>query len=352
MATTLASLRRRLRTKLNEDYALTTPGAPLVSPQGTPGASTITYKITATNSVGESDVSQGTTITNGAATLNGTNYNQLTWTAVPGATGYNIYRTATNGTSPTTLGLIGTSTLATKNDTGLAGDASTAPTINTSGLTSPYWTEQELLDILIDGCKDLWRSIIELHQGHFVTIDITNVTLQASATTLSGVPTDTFRILAIEPLDVSDSSSTSNIVFTPLTYKSRTFESIRGISAASADGTGVIYYDVMNAGSPVAAPTVVIGPPITSALSIRFTYVHTLSSSLDASSNNPIPGESDNALLSWGMAWARAKESGDRQPDEGWLACYATDKRSLMVALTPREEQETEHVEAIFESYW
>src|SRR6185312_2023743 len=108
------------RTRLNETYALTTPGSPLVSPQGTPGAKTISYKITAYNSTGESDASQAKTITTGDTTLTGTNYNQLTWTAVPGATGYKIYRTATNGT-PSTTGYIGTTTGVTFNDTGLAG---------------------------------------------------------------------------------------------------------------------------------------------------------------------------------------------------------------------------------------
>ena len=58
----------------------------------------------------------------------------ITWDPVPGAVSFNIYRTATNGTAPTTTGLIGNSgTLTSFTDTGLAGDSSTAPTTNTTG---------------------------------------------------------------------------------------------------------------------------------------------------------------------------------------------------------------------------
>lgn len=352
MATTISVLRQQLRTRLLEDYALVVPGTPVVSPQGTPGASTVSYKITAVNVTGESQASAVKTITNANATLSAANSNQLTWTAVPGAVSYNVYRTATNGTFPTTLGLIGNATTATFTDDGDVGDGSTAPTINTSGLDTPFWTEQELLDYILAGCKDLWRGIIELHQGHFVTIDATNVSLAASATALTGVPADCFRILAIEPRDTTQFATGSGITFKPMAYKSRTFESIRSLSATDQNTSGFIYYDILNPGSPVAAPSIVIGPPITAALSLRLTYVHTLDSALGVDSDSPIPGESDNALIAWGMAYARAKEREDRGPDPAWLAIYATDKQSLLTSLTPRQEQEEEVVEDVFGSYW
>src|ERR1019366_5203485 len=124
MATQLLVLRQLARTRLLEPYALTTPGSPVVSPQGTPGTSVISYAVTATNPTGESAASQVAVCVTGAATLNNTNFNQLTWAAVPGATGYNIYRTQTNGAAPTTTGQIGSTTVAlTLNDTGLAGDS-------------------------------------------------------------------------------------------------------------------------------------------------------------------------------------------------------------------------------------
>lgn len=106
---------------------VTTPAAPTVANQGTPGSTTVTYKIVAKQSDGSySAASSAGTTTTANATLNGSNFNRLTWTAVDGADSYDIYRTAAGGT-PSTLGKIGTSTTATFDDTGLAGDAGTAP---------------------------------------------------------------------------------------------------------------------------------------------------------------------------------------------------------------------------------
>ncbi len=349
MATTFTTLRQLVRQRLNEIYALVTPGSPLVSPQGTTGSTTITYKIVATNSVGHSDVSQGTTSTTANATLSGTNLNRLTWMAVPGASGYDVYRTATNGTSPTTLGKIGsTTTTTTLDDTGLAGDSTTAPTTNTSGLTAPFWTEQELLDILILGARDLWKAIVDLHQGHFTTIDATNVSLAASSSTLTGVPADCFRVLMIEPRDLSTSGSNRSLYFKPKQYHSQTFQSARAQTATDPGSSNVIYYDILNAGSPIAAPSIVTAPQISSAANLRLVYVHTLGT-LTESSDNPIPGEADNALVAWGVAWARSKEREDRSPDPAWFATYSTDKQNLMQVLTPRQEQEEEVVEGMFE---
>lgn len=353
MATTLAALRQLARTRLQETLALTTPGSPLVSPQGTPGSKTITYKLVATNAAGHSDVSQGTTITTGASTLNGTNFNRLTWQAVPGATGYDVYRTATDGVSPTTTGKIGSvvAPTVTLDDTGLAGDSATAPTTNSSGISNPFWTEQELLDLLILGCKDLWRAIVDLHQGHFTTIDATNVSAAASATSLTGVPADCFRVLMIEPRDVTDTNADADVYFKPKQYHSTAFQTARSLSGAlSSNDATIIFYDILNAGSPVAAPSIVIAPALASALTLRLVYVHTLAT-LTESSDNPIPGESDNALISWCVAWARAKERDDRMPDPAWLATYSTDKQSLLTALTPRQEQEEEIVEGLFDGY-
>lgn len=356
-ATPFTTLRRKVRERLNEVYALTTPGSPLVAPQGTTGATTITYNIVAINSVGSSDVSQGTTVTTANATLTGSNYNRLNWQAVPGATGYDVYRSATNGVSPVTLGKIGSTANTTMDDTGLAGDGSIAPTINTSGLTNPFWTEQELLDILILGAKDLWRAIIDLHQGHFTTVAPDNtLSYPAGAsgvtTSFTGVPNDCFRILMIEPQNLTDSGTSQRwTYFKPKQFQSAQFQAARATTIQDAGQSMVVYYDLMNAGSPVSAPTIVGAPPVSSAIACRLVYVHTLPTFTE-SDNNPIPGESDNALISWGVAWARAKERDDRSPDPAWIATYATDKQSLLTALTPRQEQEEEVVEGLFDGMY
>lgn len=352
MATTLASIRQTVRIRLLETLALTTPGSPLVAPQGTPGSSTLTYKIVAINNTGHSDVSQGTTITTSAATLSVTNFNRINWQAVPGASGYRVYRTATNGVAPTTVGLIGTvlAPIVTFDDTGIAGDASIPPTLNTSGIDSPFWTEQELLDIIIMGCQDLWRAIVDLHKGHFTTIDETNVSLVSSATTLTGVPADCFRVLMIEPRDLTN-SAIFNLNFRPKAYNHPDFQAARGSSSSNAGVFRTVLYDILNAGSPVLAPTIVVAPTISTTTLLRLVYTNVLPT-LTESSNNPIPGESDNALVSWGVAWARAKEREDRSPDPAYFATYSTDKAALLNALTPRQEQEAQFVEGVFEDYW
>lgn len=353
MATPLSTLRLHVRERLVETLALTTPGSPLVSVQGTPGAKTIGYAVVATNATGQSAASQSTTVTTAATTLTSVNFNRLTWQAVPGETaGYRIYRTATNGT-PITTGLIGSTLtgITTFDDTGLFGDNAAAPSVNTSGIIGPYWTEQELLDILILGCKDLWRAIVDLHQGHFTTIDETNVSVVANTSALSGVPADCFRILMIEPRDFSAANDNRYLWFRPKQYHSATFQNARVEAAQNPAGAvDTIYYDILNAGSPVAAPSIVIAPTLTSAMLLRVVYVHVLPTLVE-SDNNPIPGESDNAIIAWAVAHARAKEREDKMPDPSWIAVYSTDKQALLTALTPRQEQEEEIVEGLFDGY-
>jgi hypothetical protein len=106
---------------------VTTPSTPVITNGGTPGAATWTYKIVAKQIDGAySAASSGGTTTTGNADLDTDNFNTITWDAVPGAASYDVYRTAV-GTSPTSTGLIATVFATTIDDTGLAGDASTAP---------------------------------------------------------------------------------------------------------------------------------------------------------------------------------------------------------------------------------
>ncbi|HEX4774984.1 MAG TPA: hypothetical protein VH234_05715 [Candidatus Saccharimonadales bacterium] len=115
--------------------ALSAPTAPSIANIGTAGGTSYTYAITALNANGGTTlISPTTTTATGNATLDGTNFNQITWTAVAGANSYKIYRTASGGT-PSTTGLIGTvnaNTTLSFNDTGIAGTTA-APTLDTSG---------------------------------------------------------------------------------------------------------------------------------------------------------------------------------------------------------------------------
>ena len=355
-------LRQQARTRLVETLALTRPAAPLVAAQGVAGVASVSYAIVALNNSGHSEVSQNTTILNSALTLTALNFNQINWQAVPNASGYQIWRVTQTIVSPAQTGLIGTvGAVTTFNDTGLAGDSATAPTTNTSGITVPFWTEDELHQLLVAGCRDLWKSIVDLHQGHFVRVVDPSTTpivgtmvypvgVTATMTLFTGVPLDCFRILNIEPVNLGNSGA-NVFSFRPKQMSSADFQAARAMALQGQGGT-VIYYDILNAGSPVNAPTLIGAPPVSTAIPIRLMYVYTLPTLVDTDSN-PIPGESDNALIAWCVAYAKAKEadSVNRVPDPGWLAIYATEKQGLLVALTPRQEQEEEVVEGLFEGY-
>jgi len=117
---------------------LATPAQPVVTPT-LGSASTWGYRIVARDGLGASIASTEGTTSTGAATLDGTHFNTITWTAVAGAVSYDIYRTTT-ATSPTTKGQLGNvladATLSFV-DNAVAGDGRTAPTISTAGIVSP-----------------------------------------------------------------------------------------------------------------------------------------------------------------------------------------------------------------------
>lgn len=114
-----------------------------------------------------------------------------------------------------------------------------------------------------------------------------------------------------------------------------------------------IYYAIHSAGAPVGAPTIRIAPQVTSAVGLRFCYIPTFATAdLESGDNVPIPGEADNALVAWTVAYARAKEREDRAPDAGWLAVYATEKQHLLQSLGLRQYQENTFADAMFEEYW
>lgn len=234
--------------------------------------------------------------------------------------------------------------------------ATTLATIITNARTTlnetaaAFWTDAELLVHAIDGVKDLWRAVIDLHQGHFETVDITNVSMAASTSTLTGVPADVFRVELIEVRDLTTTNAVQNMTFEPRKINHPDFTAARGLSAQDPSGQ-TIYFDILNAGAPIAAPSIQVAPQITSAVNLRLIYTPTLAA-MTSASNNPIPGETDHAVMAWIIAHAKAKERPDGSPDPSWLQIYATDKKSALVALTPRQTQEPEVTEAFFESYW
>jgi hypothetical protein len=123
---------------------LATPGQPgAISNVGTPGSTSYTYAVVCKDAMGNTTAGGTTRNTaTGNATLDGTNKNQFQFFVPVGSTGCDVYRTASSGT-PSSTGKIGNvTTNDTVNqaaagtvfaDTGLAGDNTVMPAVNTTG---------------------------------------------------------------------------------------------------------------------------------------------------------------------------------------------------------------------------
>jgi hypothetical protein len=185
-------------------------------------------------------------------------------------------------------------------------------------------------------------------------VDTTNVTYTADATSLGNIPTDVFRVYLIEPVNTTSTGTYNRLVFVPKDYNDPSFVAARTQSGLDPTQEQIVYYHVTQAGAPVGAPTILIAPPLSASLaagSIRFVYVPVLAA-VAAGGNNPIPGESDEALIAWTVAHARAKERDDRSPDPNWIETYKTEKANVLNRLTPRQVQDVQYVEPLFESLW
>lgn len=215
--------------------------------------------------------------------------------------------------------------------------------------TARYWTDNELVVLANDAIKDLWAAIIDLYQDHIVTIDDTSMSIASGANSITGVPADLFRIVMIQPRTLGTSSSNQGLVFQPRTLLHPDFVQAQASPPVCPRHT-VIFYAVINAGAPVAAPTIRLAPAVSAAVLLSVWYNPIIPTKI-ISDANPIPGESDKAITEYIIAFARAKEKEDRAPDAEHLSIYATEKRKILIALTPRSVQEPEVVEAFFNDY-
>lgn len=115
---------------------LSTPTLTSVTPMGGTSLTQYKYTVSAVNANGGSTIPPtaiGTSL--GVGTLSGSQFNRIVWTAVSGASSYNIYRTLSGGV-PSSTGLIGTVLASTGtlqfDDTGLTASGTT-PTVDNSG---------------------------------------------------------------------------------------------------------------------------------------------------------------------------------------------------------------------------
>lgn len=86
--------------------AMTTPVGLGVTPTGTTGSKTYSYRVSAFNSAGETLGCTSVNSTTGTSSLNATNYNALAWTATSGATGYNVWGREATGLGETWMATV------------------------------------------------------------------------------------------------------------------------------------------------------------------------------------------------------------------------------------------------------
>lgn len=213
-----------------------------------------------------------------------------------------------------------------------------------------YWSDDELLDFSIAGAKDLWRDIADLKQEHYLTINDDDVYLGSGDTELTGVPVDVHKVYLIEPRDVSQTGSSSTLIFTPRDWNHADFRAARARGTIDSAG-GEIFYAITGQGSPVGAPHIRTAPTVNADVLLTLSYVPTLEE-LVLNSIVPIPGECDNALVAWTLAYARAKEREDGAVDPGWIAIYATEKAHLLQSLGLRQYQEPTITDGMFSELW
>jgi hypothetical protein len=134
-ATAIASPTTPVITTSPLTAAIAAPAAPVLTHGGALGSTTYGYRISAINAIGETTASNEGQSPYGFATLSGTNWNILSWSAVEGCTGYKVYRT-TGGTDtlPRLLATV-PSTVLVYHDIGQSGTAASLPAANTTGQT-------------------------------------------------------------------------------------------------------------------------------------------------------------------------------------------------------------------------
>lgn len=106
---------------------LPSPTNVTVTPQGTTGTTSYSYRVSAENVRGETLASDAVTITTGNINLDAENFNRISWDAVSGATNYNIY-----GRKSGTEYFIGSTTETQFDDIGNITPSYAPPIINTT----------------------------------------------------------------------------------------------------------------------------------------------------------------------------------------------------------------------------
>lgn len=211
-----------------------------------------------------------------------------------------------------------------------------------------FWSDAELLRYMNRGIRDSWRQISMTNQNYSFTLS-TAVTLAASSSVLANVPADLAIVFQLESVDMV----AQPINFIGLEYTRAEFQNARrSAQALDPSQPGVIYFSVVGAGGPVAAPTIYVAPQVSAAMTLALAYRPTIGAELAATGTVPLPGELDQALVHWTTGYALGRERGSSQPDVEHLKLYQRELDVILAAITPRDEQEDNVVIAMFEERW
>ncbi len=150
------------------------PSAHTLIINGTPGTTTIVYKVVGVLKNGTRTEPYTITSTTSNATLSTTNSTQINLTTYPfSAASFEWYRISTTGASPTTTGRLVSQTNSFCIDNGIAGDGTTPPTTNTTGNILIGSTFSPAATAALDvraGTTDVGGAPIKLHSGTLLAI--------------------------------------------------------------------------------------------------------------------------------------------------------------------------------------
>lgn len=210
-----------------------------------------------------------------------------------------------------------------------------------------FWSDNELVTWMNNGARILYRAIVDLYQDYFNVIDESSCFIEAGQKMIWGIPEDVYKVVMIEPRVLGEQSTTRGLIFKPRGWTDPAFVQARARPARPPQNT-VVYYTLMKAGAPVGPPEIRIAPVLTDGVLLTVTYVHAYQPFCTAD-RNPIPGESDAALVHYTLAHALAKERGETEPDAAQLALFGTERTDILTRLDIRQLQESQVALGMFE---
>jgi parallel beta-helix repeat protein len=281
---------------------------------GTAGATTYRYQITAVDGIGETTGSTIQQTTTGNATLSVTNYNTITWTDVPGAISYKIYRCTGAACVPALLTTV-TGNNSSYNDQAAGAPSGAVPTTNTTGA--------------LQGASSLSLGTSSSVNGSLVVKNATNantITLVSGATSASYSLTLPTSGPAVSQCLQTDSVTASLLIFGACGSGSgvttvSAFSGSSQVNGASISGSTITFgpADVTNPGMVTASGSQTFGGNKTFNGSVTIAA----SQSLTITGSGTRPGSptagmlyydtTTNQLLQWnGTKWISAPRTATK----------------------------------------